>query len=171
MGFLDELKKLTHPYDEDEEEYMDDAELVDEPQPDKPRPNPFSGFGSESASSSFGTASAAAPSSRPQRPREGKVVNLGAAGGQSQVVLVKPERFETAAEIADHLRSKRAVLINLETTPKDVTRRLVDFLSGVAYAIDGKVKKIASNTYIITPPNVDLVGDLMDELENSGVYF
>ena len=56
MGFLDELKKLTHPYDEDEEEYMDDAELVDEPQPDKPRPNPFSGFGSESASSSsFGT--------------------------------------------------------------------------------------------------------------------
>ena len=86
-------------------------------------------------------------------------------------MLVKPERFETAAEIADHLRSKRAVLINLETTPKDVTRRLVDFLSGVAYAIDGKVKKIASNTYIITPPNVDLVGDLMDELENSGVYF
>ena len=56
-------------------------------------------------------------------------------------------------------------------TPKDVTRRLVDFLSGVAYALDGKVKKIAANTYIITPANVDLVGDLMDELENSGLYF
>ena len=63
------------------------------------------------------------------------------------------------------------MLINLETTPKDVTRRLVDFLSGVAYALDGKVKKIAANTYIITPSNVDLVGDLMDELENSGMYF
>ena len=107
----------------------------------------------------------------PLRPREGKVVNLGGAGGQMQVVLVKPERFETAAEIADQLRAKRAVLINLETTPKEVTRRLVDFLSGVAYAIDGKVKKIAANTYIITPPNVDLVGDLMDELENTGMYF
>ena len=170
MGFLDELKKLTHPYDEDEDEYIDDAELVDEPQQDKPRPNPFAGFGSESAAPS-GSASAAAPSGRPLRPREGKVVNLGTASGQSQVVLVKPERFETAAEIADHLRSKHAVLINLETTPKDVTRRLVDFLSGVAYALDGKVKKIAANTYIITPTNVDLVGDLMDELENTGMYF
>ena len=105
------------------------------------------------------------------RPREGKVVNFGPAGGQTQVVLIKPERFETAAEIADHLRAKRPVLINLETTPKEVTRRLVDFLSGVAYAIDGKVKKVAANTYIITPPNVDLLGDLMDELESSGVYF
>ena len=84
---------------------------------------------------------------------------------------MKPERFETAAEIADQLRARRPVLINLETTPKDVTRRLVDFLSGVAYALDGKVKKIAANTYIITPSNVDLVGDLMDELENSGMYF
>ena len=171
MGFLDELKRLTHPYDDDEDEYIDDAELVDEPQQEKPRPNPFAGFGSESSAPSGTASSAAAPSARPQRPREGKVVNLGPAGGQAQVVLVKPERFETAAEIADHLRAKRAVLINLETTPKDVTRRLVDFLSGVAYALDGKVKKIAANTYIITPPNVDLVGDLMDELENTGMYF
>ena len=163
MGFLDELKKLTRPYDEDEDDYMDDAEAVETPEPERPRPNPFAGFGGETASQS-----AAAP--RPVRPREGKVVNLG-AGAQSQVVLVKPERFETAAEIADHLRARRPVLINLETTPKDVTRRLVDFLSGVAYALDGKVKKIAANTYIITPSNVDLVGDLMDELENSGLYF
>ncbi len=163
MGFLDELKKLTRPYDEDEDDYIDDAEMVDPPEADKPRPNPFAGFGGEPAQQS-------APA-RPVRPREGKVVNLGAPGAQSQVVLVKPERFETAAEIADHLRAKRPVLINLETTPKDVTRRLVDFLSGVAYALDGKVKKIAANTYIITPSNVDLVGDLMDELENSGMYF
>ena len=164
MGFLDELKKLTRPYDEDEDDYIDDAEMVDPPEADRPRPNPFAGFGGEASSQS-----ASAP--RPIRPREGKVVNLGTGGALSQVVLVKPERFETAAEIADQLRSKRPVLINLETTPKDVTRRLVDFLSGVAYALDGKVKKIAANTYIITPSNIDLVGDLMDELENSGLYF
>jgi len=167
MGFLDELKKLTRPYDEDEDEYMDDAELVEEPEAEKPRINPFAGFGSSSAES----APSPTPQVRPLRPREGKVVNLGSAAGQSQLVLVKPERFETAADITDHLRSKRAVLINLETTPKDVTRRLVDFLSGAAYALDGKIKKVAANTYIITPPNVDLVGDLMDELENSGIYF
>ena len=164
MGFLDELKKLTGPYDEDEDDYIDDAEMVDTPEANRPRPNPFAGFGGEPASQP-------APAAQPSpRLREGKVVNLG-SGGQSQVVLVKPERFETAAEIADQLRARRPVLINLETTPKDVTRRLVDFLSGVAYALDGKVKKIAANTYIITPSNVDLVGDLMDELENSGMYF
>ena len=165
MGFLDELKKLTRPYDEEDDDYIDDAEVVDQPEADRPRPNPFAGFGGGEVSSQ------SAAQSRPARPREGKVVNFGPAGGQTQVVLIKPERFETAAEIADHLRAKRPVLINLETTPKEVTRRLVDFLSGVAYAIDGKVKKIAANTYIITPPNVDLVGDLMDELESSGMYF
>ena len=167
MGFLDELKKLTRPYDEDEDDYIDDAEVVDQPEADRPRPNPFAGFGGSGGSSASSTA-APRPSSR---PREGKVVSLGSGGAQQQVVLVKPERFETAAEIADHLRAHRPVLINLETTPKDVTRRLVDFLSGVAYALDGKVKKIAANTYIITPSNVDLVGDLMDELGNSGMYF
>ena len=166
MGFLDELKKLTRPYDEDEDDYIDDAEVVNPPESDRPRPNPFAGFGGTDSAQSASAAQRPAA-----RPREGKVVSLGTGGAQSQVVLVKPERFETAAEIADQLRARRPVLINLETTPKDVTRRLVDFLSGVAYAIDGKVKKIASNTYIITPPNVDLVGDLMDELENSGVYF
>ena len=170
MSFLDDLRNLTRPYDEDESDYTDDAEVVSEPEPEKPRSNPFAGFGTDSSASYSAPAPAPAPQARPLRPREGKVVNLGSSG-QMQVVLVKPERFETAAEIADHLRSKRAVLINLETTPKEVTRRLVDFLSGVAYAIDGKVKKIAANTYIITPPNVDLVGDLMDELESSGMYF
>ena len=166
MSFLDELKKLTRPYDEDEDEYLDDAERVDEPEPERPRANPFAGFGG--GSSEPAPAPSPAPV-RPLRPKEGKVVNLGT--NNMQVVLVRPERFETAAEIADHLRDKRAVLVNLETTPKDVTRRLVDFLSGVAYATDGKVKKVAANTYIITPPSVNLMGDLMDELETTGVYF
>ena len=168
MSFLDELKKLTRPYDEDEDEYLDDAERIEEPEPERPRANPFAGFGSSGSAAEPAPVQPAAPI-RPMRPKEGKVVNLG--GGNMQVVLVKPERFETAAEIADHLRDKRAVLVNLETTPKDVTRRLVDFLSGVAYAIDGKVKKVAANTYIITPPSVNLVGDLMDELETTGAYF
>ncbi|NLH00289.1 MAG: cell division protein SepF, partial [Clostridiales bacterium] len=98
-----------------------------------------------------------------------KVVNLGGAP-QSQVVLVKPERFETAAEIADHLRERRSVVMNLEQTSKDTARRLIDFLSGVAYALDGKIRKVAANTYIITPYNVDVMGDLIDEIENSGLY-
>ena len=90
---------------------------------------------------------------------------------QLQVILVKPERFDDAASIADHLNEKRTVVLNLESTNKDVSRRLVDFLSGVAYANEGKIKKVANSTYIITPYNVDIMGDLIDELENSGMYF
>lgn len=99
-----------------------------------------------------------------------KVVNINATT-QLQVVLVKPDRFDLVSDIADHLRDKQAVVLNLESTNKDVARRLVDFLSGCAYALDGKIKKIAISTYLITPYNVDVVGDLVEELENNGMYF
>ena len=62
------------------------------------------------------------------------------------------------------------VVLNLESTNKDIARRLIDFLSGVAYAGEGKIKKVAANTYIITPYHVDIMGDLIDELENNGLY-
>ena len=104
-------------------------------------------------------------------PRRGnKVVNINTTT-QLAVVLVKPDRFENAAEIADHLKDKRTVVLNLEQTNKDIARSLVDFLSGVAYANEGKIKKVANSTYIITPYNVDIMGDLIDELESSGMYF
>ena len=105
----------------------------------------------------------------PRRNNGGKVVNIHATT-QLQVVLVKPDRYENASEIADHLRDKRTVVLNLEKTQKDVSRRLLDFLSGVAYAQEGKIKKVALQTYIVTPYNVDIMGDLIDELENNGLY-
>ena len=98
-----------------------------------------------------------------------KVVNINATT-QLQVVLVKPERFEDASTIADQLNAKRTVVLNLESTGKEVSRRLIDFLSGVAYANNGQIKRVATSTFIITPYNVDIVGDLIDELENNGVY-
>lgn len=102
--------------------------------------------------------------------RGNKVVNIRAAT-QLQVVLVKPERFEDASSIADHLREKRTVVLNLESTNKEIARRLLDFLAGVSYANEGKIKRVAISTYIITPYNVDILGDLIDELENNGLYF
>lgn len=157
MRFLDDLKKLTKPYDDDDlfDDEEDDAEPEDTEHAAAPEPQPRPvRVGSRSDYSGSGN----------------KVVNIGATS-QMKVVLVKPDRFETAAEIADHLREKRAVLMNLEQTNKDISRRLIDFLSGVAYAQDGKIKRVAANTYIITPYNVDLMGDdLMDELETNGVY-
>lgn len=177
MGFLDELKKLTKPYDEDDDFYEEPVE----PEDDEPTiiarqdraerrdrdigftrdQNPFREQAPVAVETEEGKDAAR---------RENKVVNIHTTTAM-QVVLSKPERFEQAAMIADHLREKRTVVMNLETTNKDVARRLVDFLSGVAYANDGKVKKVAINTYIITPYNVDIMGDLIDELENNGVYF
>lgn len=99
-----------------------------------------------------------------------KVVNINATT-QLQVVLVKPERFDDASAIADQLNAKRTVVLNLESTGKEVARRLIDFLSGVAYANNGDMKRVATSTFIITPYNVDIMGDLIDELENNGVFF
>ena len=99
-----------------------------------------------------------------------KVVNINATT-QLQVVLVKPERFEDASTIADQLNAKRTVVLNLESTGKEVSRRLIDFLTGVAYANNGQIKRVATSTFIITPYNVDIMGDLIDELENNGVFF
>lgn len=111
---------------------------------------------------------AVSPASADYR-KNNKVVNIHATT-QLSVVLVKPERFENAAEIADHLREKRTVVLNLEDTNKDIARRLIDFLSGVTYSLEGKIKKVANNTFIITPYTVDILGDLIDELENNGLY-
>ncbi|MEG1782626.1 MAG: cell division protein SepF, partial [Oscillospiraceae bacterium] len=91
---------------------------------------------------------------------------------QLQVVLVKPERFDDASGIADSLNAKKTVVLNLEATSKEVARRLVDFLSGVAYANNGQLKKIANSTFIITPFNVDISGiGLIDEIDTSGALY
>ncbi len=99
-----------------------------------------------------------------------KVVNIHATA-QLQVVLVKPERYDDSSAIADHLNAKRTVVLNLESASKDVSRRILDFLSGVAYANEGQIKKVANCTFIIIPYNVGIMGDLIDELENNGLYF
>ena len=98
------------------------------------------------------------------------MVNINSAG-QLKVVLMKPVKFdEDANTIADHLIEKRTVVMNMENTDPDIARRLLDFVSGVAYATSGNVKRVAAKTYIVTPYSVDLMGDLIDGLENSGLY-
>ena len=154
MGLMDELKKIIHPYDDEDYDYEDDFE-----EPVK-----------ESSRSLFDDRKDDRREDRRSEDRHNKVVNIHATT-QLKVVLVKPERFENASEIADHLKEKRTVVLNLESINKDVARRLIDFLSGVAYAGEGKIKKVAANTYIITPYSVDIMGDLIDELENNGLYF
>ena len=158
MGFMDELKRLAHPY-EDDEEFVEEAEdEAPEEEAERPRKAP------RKEESYF---SAPAPE---RRSSSDNVVNINTTT-QLQVVLVKPEKFDDASSIANHLRDKRTVVLNLESANKDIARRLVDFPSGVAYAMEGKIKKVAVSTYIITPYNVDIIGDLIDELESNGMRF
>ena len=152
MGILDELKRLARPYEDEEDGYEEDfapVSTVRDRSKDRDRDR-------DRDSDRHGNSS--------------KVVNIHTTT-QLQVVLVSPTRFENASEIADHLRDKRTVVLNLEQTDKNIARRLIDFLSGVAYANEGTIKKVALATYIITPYNVEILGDLIDELENNGLYF
>lgn len=153
MSLFDGIKNLFGAEDEDDDYgYIDDGpELV----------NNNSAFRDDEE-----------PDDRTVRegPKHNKVVNINATT-QLKVVLVKPERFEDASTIADHLNNKRTVVLNLESTNKEVSRRLVDFLSGVAYANNGQMKRVANSTFIITPYNVDIMGDLLDELESNGAFF
>ena len=154
MSLLDSIKKgLMGEGDEYEDQYIDDGpQMV----------NNNSGVGirmdEETEEPAEGTS------------KKNKVVNIHATT-QLKVVLVKPEWFEDASTIADHLNNKRTVVLNLESTNKEVSRRLVDFLSGVAYANNGQIKRVANSTFIITPYNVDIMGDLLDELENNGAFY
>ena len=142
MSILDDIKRFARPYEDEDDGFEDEFENT----------TPRTVTPIRSAD------------------RSNKVVNIHTTT-QLQVVLVSPTRFENASEIADHLRDKRTVVLNLEQTDKNIARRLIDFLSGVAYANEGTIKKVALSTYIITPYNVEILGDLIDELENKGLYF
>ncbi len=167
MGFMDELKRLARPYEDDVEDTdYEDEETAAEPARD--RSHRSARTEEPGYSASYPEYSDAGSSDR--RSTSGNVVNINTTT-QLQVVLVKPEKFDEASSIANHLRDKRTVVLNLEAANKDIARRMVDFLSGVAYALEGKIKKVAISTYIITPYNVDIIGDLMDELESSGMHF
>jgi len=164
MGFFDKVKEIISENDDDEFDdfYEDDRES--------------GSFGIAPPSRERNTRRERADkeerfSERPRMRRHDsdKVVNIHTTT-QLQVVLVKPERFEEAAAIGDNLNEKRTVVLNLESTNRDIARRLLDFLSGVAYASNGQIKRVANSTYIITPYNVDVMGDLIDELENNGMF-
>ncbi|MDR0293384.1 MAG: cell division protein SepF [Oscillospiraceae bacterium] len=144
MGILEEFRRLTKPYpDEPADDFQD-----------------FSDFTSKETKVRPAYDSA----------KSDKVLSIHTTT-QLQVVVVQPEHFESASDIANHLLERHTVVLNLEKANKEATRRLVDFLSGVVYAQHGKIKPVARSTYIITPSNIDIMGgDLIGELESNGLY-
>lgn len=165
MGLFDKIKNFIYSDNNEYDEQMDDGYAEEE-----------SGASSASSQtsdfSSFSNGSNYTPSYSSSRgsgytPRTGRVVNIQTSA-QLQVMLVQPDRFEDCKPIADELNKKITVVLNLEGRAPDLSRRVLDFLSGVTYANQGNIKQVAKNTYMLTPSNVDLRGDLMDELQNSG---
>jgi len=165
MSIWDDIKKFAQPYaaDDDYDDYDDDDMDDGYEEEAAPRysrresaaPAADTGFGSVSSSASFTTTATAAPAST---GFAGQVINT--ASSKQQVVLTRPETFNDAPAIANNLRSKKAVVLNLEGVDKALARRVVDFLSGCAYAQDGSVKKISQATYLFCPYNMEVLGDL-----------
>ena len=157
MSFWDNVKKFAQPYsDEDYEDYDDDnldgfEDDVQQSAPRSRRTSPFASSAQESESSYSAASTASAGIS-------GQVLNM--SSGKQEVVLFHAKTFDDAAKAADELRRKKAVILNMENVDKALTRRVVDFLSGSVYALDGSVKKIAQSTYLFCPHNMDVVGDL-----------
>lgn len=161
MGFMDKIKDA---FNVPEDDYYDEEETQEVPFSEPKRKN------SRYVEEDRFSAPAPSGSSAGNDSGKNRIVNIHATT-QLQVVLVKPERFDDAPTIANHLNDKKTVVVNLESAGKEVQRRLIDFLSGVAYANRGQIKRVANSTFIITPFNVDIMGDmLIDELESNGMY-
>ncbi|MDD6276346.1 MAG: cell division protein SepF [Clostridia bacterium] len=145
MGFMNKVKGL---FNVDEDEFYDDDER-DEDYEEQPQPEVRSSYTSRQIRS------------------ESNVVDMrsaSAAPAKSQVSFKKLERYGDANQVADDLNAKKIVILNLENCPDDASQRIIDFLSGVAYANDGAIKRIAGRAYIITPNNVPLTGEVLDEM-------
>ena len=167
MSLWDNIKKFAQPYaDEDYDDYEDEVEEYEEaPQETAPRgrrPSPFANTAAEYTATAAPAAPAAATTSF-----SGQVLNM--SSGKQEVVLFHAKAFDDAAKAADELRRKKAVILNMENVDKALTRRVVDFLSGAVYALDGSVKKVAQSTYLFCPHNMDVIGDL-ESFQNEGSY-
>ena len=173
MSFWDNVKKFAQPYadddydDYDEDDYVDEYDEPEEParRPSRrsaapaPAPAPMmeeedeDEFGFPAAMPAVNTASA------PSTGFTGTVLNRSVTNKQ-EVVLFRPGSFNDTSKAADDLRGRKAVIVNMENVDKAMARRVVDFLSGCVYALDGDVKKIAQSAYLFCPHNMDIVGDL-----------
>ena len=192
MGFMDGLKKLTQPYDDDED-FFEGADQSFRPQP-KAEQKPAVSAAQMTFENSFAdTSGGPAPAEEAQpkkqgegggifgglkkaasggKPRRERTMNFG--GKDTSVILFSPKSFDEAGELVSYLQQELTCVMTLESVPADTARRLLDFLSGIAYALGGKITPVSAKTYFITPQNVDILGPQQQQdsqPENSGHYF
>ena len=173
MGFMDELRKLTQPY-EDEDDYYEGADAsAQQATPSDAQldfENAFGGTEIPERAEDEADSSAAPQSEggkgifsglgrkKPVRPILAREKTVEFAGTEQQVILFNPKSFDEAGDLVQHLTQGRSIVMTLEGVPTDLARRLLDFLSGIAYALQGKITPISAKTYFVTPQNVDVLG-------------
>ncbi|BAB06268.1 BH2549 [Halalkalibacterium halodurans C-125] len=94
------------------------------------------------------------------------VVSLQSVQKTAKVVLLEPRTYDEAQEIADQLKNRKAVIINLQRISHEQAKRVVDFLSGTVYAIGGDIQKLGMNIFLCTPDNVDVTGTITDMIQD-----
>ena len=146
MGFKDVIGKIFTPEDEEMQTYTS-SEMENDSAPEYQAP---------------AKTETAAPAFAPEQSAKRETVTR-AADSSFERKVVKPENFASVGQIADHLINRRTVVLNLESTSKEISRRIIDFLNGVAYTLDGQIKAVANNTYVITPSHVDISGESLTE--------
>ena len=109
------------------------------------------------------------PEETPALPKRGKIVNIHTTT-QLKVVVVQPESFEDSKEIADHLKTKKPIVVNLEKIDQDIAKKIINFLSGAVYALDGNIQKISAGIFLIVPYNMGIMGDFKDELRDKVIF-
>lgn len=159
---FDRMKDLMFGEYEDDEDYYEDDDYA------MPAPvRETSGYGMREASREMDyTAPAPRKSAAPKNNPQVYSINTNV---QMQVVIIKPECYEDAQEICDQIKTKRPVVVNLEKVEYPVAQRIMDFLSGTCYSLEGSIQRVANNIFIIAPENVDISGDFKEELKTKGV--
>jgi len=152
MGIFDKIKGIITNNDMEDDNYGDDGYLFDEERND----------------GDYGYEEEAAQASQTGYAQSQHTTGSGGMSLNSSALelkVVRPEKYDsnTAQKIADHLLNRRTVVLNLELANKESCRRLIDFLSGVAYSIDGYIQRVANNTFVIVPNNVDVSGEQLVE--------
>ena len=172
----EKVKDFTSPYaadddyDDDYDDDLDDGFAEEESAPRytsrdsrrerrAPAVSENVDFGTSETTEAMSTASFSSASSM-STGFNGHVVGSGISTSKQQLVLVRPDTFNDAPGIANNLREKKAIVLNLDNVDKALARRVVDFLSGCTYAVDGSVKKVAHATYLFCPSNMEITGDL-----------
>ncbi|AOY77388.1 cell division protein SepF [Clostridium formicaceticum] len=101
--------------------------------------------------------------------KKNKILNIHTTT-QMKVIIYEPSAFDEASGIVDNLKNRKPVIINLENVEPELAKKFFDFLNGAIYALDGNIQKVSTGIFILAPNNVDISGNIKEELKNKGVF-